>query len=87
MDEFIATVFMNDDDEPSELLTFGTTPEEVIDNMVQIEAVRILCHIKRVKDSEIWDFDEELEPYRKLRRMILKKNGGIKLRLAMQEDS
>ncbi len=87
MDDFIATVFMNDDDEPSELLTFGTTPEEVIDNMVQIEAVRILCHIKRVKDSEIWDFNEELEPFRELRRMILKTDGEIRLRLALQEDS
>ncbi len=87
MDDFIVTVFMNDDDKPSELMTFGNNPEEVIDNMVQIEAVRILCHIKRVKDSEIWDFNEELEPFRELRRMILKTNGEIRLRLAMQEDS
>ena len=87
MDDFIATVFMNDDDEPSELLTFGNNPEEVIDNIVQIEAVRILCHIRRVKDSEIWDFNEELEPFRELRRMILKTDGETRLRLAMQEDS
>ena len=87
MDDFIVTVFMNDDDEPSELMTFGNNPEEVIDNMVQIEAVRILCHIRRVKDSEIWDFNEELEPFRELRRMILKTDGETRLRLAMQEDS
>jgi len=76
MDDFIATVLMNDDNEPSELLTFGNTPEEVIDNIIQMETVRILYHIRRVKDSEIWDFDSELEPFRKLRKMIHEKEFG-----------
>ena len=86
MDEFIATVLMNGETKPTELKNFGESPEEVIDNIVQIEGVQYLFHIERIKDGEIWDFDAELEPLREIRDLIMKvEGGGIGLELRLNE--
>ena len=84
MDEYVATVLMEGEDTPTELKSFGITPEEVVDNMVLLPNVEYLYHITRLRDEEIWDFDTELEPLRELRKMITENGGdiGLKIRIA-----
>ena len=86
MDNYIIKVLMDGDEEPSEILNFGNSPEEIIDNIVQMKTVKFLYHIKRVKDGEVWDFDEELEPLRKIRKIILQDgNSEIALKLLIKD--
>ena len=85
MDEYVATVLMEGNNKPTELKNFGVTPEEVIDNIVQLPNVAYLYHIKRLKDDAVWDFDAELEPLREIRKMISKTDGGIGLELRITE--
>ena len=86
MDEFIATVLLNSENKPTELLTFANSIEEAIDNMVLLEAVRFLCQVKRTKDSKVWDFDEELQPLREIRRMVSESAGEVSMRLSLKEE-
>ena len=87
MDEFIATVLLNSENKPTELLTFANSIEEAIDNMVLLEAVRVLYQIKRIKDSKVWDFnDEELQPLREIRRMVRESAGEVSMRLSLKEE-
>ena len=86
MDEFIATVLLNSENKPTELLTFANSIEEAIDNMVLLEAVRFLCQVKRIKDSKVWDFDEELQPLREIRRMVRESAGEVSMRLSFTEE-
>ena len=86
MHDFIATVLLNNEIETRELLTFADSPEEVIDNMVLLEAVRVLYQIKRIKDSKIWDFDEELQPLREIRRLVRESAGEVSMRLSFKEE-
>jgi len=86
MDNYIATVLMDGDTKPTEIVNFGNSPEEIIDNIVQMKTVKFLYHIKRVKDGEVWDFDEELEPLRKIRKIILQDgNSEIALKLLIKD--
>ena len=85
MDEYIATVIIEGNKKPSELKTFGNTPEEVIDNIVQLETVSYLFHIQHTETKEIWDFDADLEPLREIRELIMKTDGGIGLELRLNE--
>ena len=82
----MATVLLNNETETRELLTFADSPEEVIDNMVLLEAVRVLYQIKRIKDSKIWDFDEELQPLREIRRLVRESAGEVSMRLSLKEE-
>ena len=86
MHDFMATVLLNNETETRELLTFADSPEEVIDNMVLLEAVRVLYQIKRIKDSKVWDFDEELQPLREIRRMVRESAGEVSMRLSLKEE-
>ena len=86
MHDFIATVLWNNETETRELLTFADSPEEAIDNMVLLEAVRVLCQIKRIKDSKVWNFDEELQPLRKIKRMIREAGSEVSMRLSLKEE-
>ena len=85
MDEYVATVLIEGNNKPTELKNFGVTPEEVIDNIVQLPNVAYLYHIKRLKDDAVWDFDAELEPLREIRKMISRTDGGIGLELRITE--
>ncbi len=85
MDEYIATVILEDGKTPTELKTFGNTPEQVIDNIVQMETVSYLYHIQHIISGEIWDFDAELAPLREIRDLIMKTDGGIGLELRLNE--
>ena len=86
MDNYIATVLMDGDTKQTEIINFGNSPEEIIDNIVQMKTVKTLYHIKRVKDGEVWDFDEELEPLRKIRKIILQDgNSEIALKLLIKD--
>ena len=65
----------------------GNSPEEIIDNLIQIEGIKYLYHIKRVNDGEMWDFNEELEPLRKIRKIILQEGDGeLILKLLLREE-
>ena len=86
MHDFMATVLLNNETETTELLTFADSPEEVIDNMVLLEAVRFLCQVKRIKDSKVWDFDEELQPLREIRRLVQETAGVASMRLSLKEE-
>ena len=86
MHDFMATVLLNNETETTELLTFADSPEEVIDNMVLLEAVRVLYQIKRIKDSKVWDFDEELQPLREIRRLVQETAGVASMRLSLKEE-
>ena len=86
MDNYIATVLLDGDTKPTEIINFGNSPEEIIDNIVQMKSVKFLYHIKRAKDGEFWDFDEELEPLRKIRKIILQDgNSEIALKLLIKD--
>ena len=86
MDEYVATVLMEGEVTPTELKSFGITPEEVVDNMVLLPNVEYLYHITRLRDEEIWDFDTELEPLRELRKMITENGGDIGLKISITTD-
>ena len=85
MDEYVATVLMAGETKPTELKNFGTTPEEVIDNIVQIDSVNHLYHVRRLKDDEVWDFDADLKPLREIRELIIQTSGVIGLQLSIKE--
>jgi len=86
MDEYIATVLMEGEETPTELKSFGITPEEVVDNMVLLPNVEYLYHITRLKDEEVWDFDTELEPLRELRKLISQTGGEIGLQIKLEKE-
>tara|TARA_Y100000004_G_scaffold53760_1_gene59805 strand:+ start:3138 stop:3422 length:285 start_codon:yes stop_codon:yes gene_type:complete len=86
MDEYVATVLMEGEKTPTELKSFGITPEEVVDNMVLLPNVEYLYHITRLRDEEVWDFDTELEPLRELRKMITENGGDIGLKISITTD-
>jgi len=86
MDEYIVTVLMDGDKKPTELKNFGSCPEEVIDNLVQIKGIKYLYHLKRIKDNEIWDFESDLEPLREIRKLVMDSDGQVGLELKVVED-
>ena len=86
MDEYVATVLMEGEETPTELKSFGVTPEEIVDNMVLLPNVEYLYLIMRLRDEEIWDFDTELEPLRELRKMITENGGDIGLKISITTD-
>jgi len=70
MENYIATVRLVGSTDIVELLNFGESPEEIVDNLVLMNNVEFLYHIKREKDNEVWDIDEALEPLRKIRKIL-----------------
>jgi len=86
MDEYIATVLMEGSKTPTELKSFGLTPEEIVDNMVLLPSVEYLYHITRLRDEEMWDFDTELEPLREIRQLISKTGGEIGLKISIEKE-
>ena len=70
MENYIATVRLVGSTDIVELLNFGESPEEIVDNLVLMDNVEFLYHIKREKDNEVWDIDEALEPLRKIRKIL-----------------
>jgi len=87
MDEYVATVLMEGEQEPTELKSFGDTPEEIVDNMVLLPSVDYLYYIIRIKDEKFWDFETELEPLREIRKMIEETGGEVALKLSITEDT
>jgi len=85
MDEYVSTVLMAGETKPTELKNVGTTPEEVIDNIVQIDGVNYLYHIRRLKDDAVWDFDADLKPLREIRELITQASDVVGLQLSIKE--
>jgi hypothetical protein len=86
MDEYVATVLMEGENTPTELKSFGVTPEEIVDNMVLLPNVEYLYHITRLRDKEVWDFDTELDPLREIRKMITATGGEIGLQIKLEKE-
>ena len=86
MDEYVATVLMEGENTPTELKSFGITPEEIVDNMVLLPNVEYLYHITRLRDKEVWDFDTELDPLREIRKMITATGGEIGLQIKLEKE-
>ena len=61
MENYIATVKLVGSTDIVELLNFGESPEEIVDNLVLMDNVEFLYHIKREKDNE---------PLRKIRKIL-----------------
>jgi hypothetical protein len=70
MENYIATVKLEGSNKPQELINFGNSPEEIVDNIVLMENVEFLYHIKRERDNSVWDFDEPLQPLREIRKLL-----------------
>lgn len=87
MEDFIVTVRIEGESKPQELLTFGNTPEEIVDNIVVMENVEFLYHIKRICDDKVWDFDSELEPLREIRKLIGETSGEVGFSISFNEDT
>lgn len=86
MDEYVVTVLMEGEKNPTELKNYGYNVEEVVDNIVQMPYVEYIYHVLRIKDEEVWNFDTEAEPLREIRRLIIAAGGDITLKINLEED-
>ena len=66
MDEYIVDVEM--DNEKQLIKTFARTVENAIDNIVQLPSVQKLFNIGNTNTKEIWEFEEDIEELRELRK-------------------
>ena len=53
MDEYIITI-IDSDDETANIKSYAETIEELVDNMVCMEAVKAIVSVMRVKDKQTW---------------------------------
>ena len=58
MDEFIVKTTLEDGEEIN-LMTFGQTVEEVIDNLVQMDTVIRVEEVIRKKDGAVWHLNDQ----------------------------
>ena len=65
MDEFIVKATL-DEGEKVNLLTFGLTIEDVVDNLVQMDTVRRVDEVIRKRDKAVWYLNDQ-EAISKLR--------------------
>ena len=58
MDEFIVKTTLEDGEEIN-LMTFGQTVEEVIDNLVQMDTVKRVAEVVRKRDGAVWYLNDQ----------------------------
>lgn len=68
MDEYLVDVEM--DNERTTIKTFARTVENAIDNIVQLPSVQKLFNIGNTNTKEIWEFEEDIEELRELRKQL-----------------
>ena len=71
MDEFIVKVTL-EEDEKVNLLVFGQTVEEVVDNLVQMDTVQRVEEVIRKRDGTTWYLNDQdaISKLRALRTQI-----------------
>ena len=71
MDEFIVKATLKEG-EKINLLSFGQTIEEVVDNLVQMDAVKNVEEVIRKRDGTVWHLNdtEAISKLRALRNQI-----------------
>ena len=71
MDEFIVKSTLKEG-EKINLLSFGQTIEEVVDNLVQIDAVKSVEEVIRKRDGAVWHLNDQdaISKLRALRSQI-----------------
>ena len=67
MDEFIVKATL-DEGEKVNLLTFGLTIEDVVDNLVQMDTVQRVDEVIRKRDKAVWYLNDQ-EAISKLRAL------------------
>ena len=70
MDEYLLKVLLQNDKQPTELVTYASCIDEALDNSVQISSITYVFTITRSFDSKIWEIDEDITPLRELRKLI-----------------
>ena len=71
MDEYIITI-IDSDDETANIKSYAETIEELVDNIVCMEAVKSIVSVMRVKDKQTWNLidSESLNLLREYRQGI-----------------
>ena len=71
MDEFIVKAIL-EEGEKINLLTFGQTIEEVVDNLVQMETIQRVDEVIRKRDRAVWHLKDQdaIKKLRELRSQI-----------------
>ena len=54
MDEYIITI-IDSDDETANIKSYAETIEELVDNIVCMEAIKAIVSVMRVKDKQTWN--------------------------------
>ena len=54
MDEYIITI-IDSDDETANIKSYAETIEELVDNIVCMEAIKAIVSVTRVKDKQTWN--------------------------------
>ena len=70
MDEYLLKVLLQNDKQPTELVTYASCIDEALDNSVQISSITYVFTITRSSDSKIWEIYEDIIPLRELRKLI-----------------
>ena len=70
MDEYLLKVLLQNDKQPTELVTYASSIDEALDNSVQISSITYVFTITRSSDSKIWEIYEDIIPLRELRKLI-----------------
>ena len=71
MDEFIVKAIL-EEGKKINLLAFGQTIEEVVDNLVQMDTVKVVEEVIRKRDGAVWHLNDQdaISKLRALRRQI-----------------
>ena len=86
MDEYIITI-IDSDNETANIKSYAETIEELVDNMVCMEAVKSIVSVMRVKDKQTWHTidSESLAILREYRQGITD-NIGLRNHLIGREE-
>ena len=86
MDEYIITI-IDSDDETSNIKNFAETIEELVDNIVCIQAIKSIVSVKRVKDNKTWKtIDSKALDILREYREVITNNIGLKNHLTGREE-
>ena len=86
MDEYIITI-IDSDDETANIKSYAETIEELVDNIVCMEAIKSIVSVMRVKDKQTWNTidSESLAILREYRQGITD-NIGLRNHLIGREE-
>ena len=86
MDEYIITI-IDSDDETANIKSYAETIEELVDNIVCIQAIKSIVSVKRVKDNKTWKtIDSKALDILREYREVITNNIGLKNHLTGREE-